>query len=86
MQQLQTIREQIEQTKTDIERAERQYDLNRAAELKYGTLPGLEASLKAAEQAADRNKESAAREGRSEPEEIAAVVSRWTGVPVKQAA
>src|SRR5438876_1197257 len=39
VQQLQTIREQIEQTKTDIERAERQYDLNRAAELKYGTLP-----------------------------------------------
>src|SRR5439155_10396857 len=50
--QLQAIREQIEQVKTDIERAERQYDLNRAAELKYGQLPELERKLKAAEVAA----------------------------------
>jgi ATP-dependent Clp protease ATP-binding subunit ClpB len=84
VQQLQTIREQIEQTKTDIERAERQYDLNRAAELKYGTLPGLEAKLKAAEQAADRNKESALVKEEVSEEEIAAVVSRWTGVPVSK--
>src|SRR6185312_7838057 len=58
VQQLQTIREQIEATKTDIERAERQYDLNRAAELKYGQLPELEAKLKAAEAAADRDKDN----------------------------
>lgn len=84
VQQLQTIREQIEQTKTDIERAERQYDLNRAAELKYGTLPGLEGKLKAAEQAADRNKENALVKEEVSEEEIAAVVSRWTGVPVSK--
>ena len=84
VQQLQTIREQIEQTKTDIERAERQYDLNRAAELKYGILPGLEGKLKAAETAADRNKENALVKEEVSEEEIAAVVSRWTGVPVSK--
>jgi len=82
VQQLQTIREQIEQTKTDIERAKRQYDLSRAAELEYGTLPGLESKLKAAEAAADRNKDSALVKEEVSEEEIAAVVSRWSGVPV----
>ncbi len=82
--QLQTIREQIEATKTDIERAERQYDLNRAAELKYGTLPELEKTLANAEATADRNKDSRLVKEEVSEEEIAAVVSRWTGVPVSK--
>ena len=82
VQQLQTIREQIEQTKTDIERAERQYDLNRAAELKYGTLPELEKKLHAAESEADRDQDSRLVKEEVNEDEIAAIVSRWTGVPV----
>ncbi|HEY2910141.1 MAG TPA: AAA family ATPase, partial [Gemmataceae bacterium] len=82
--QLQTIREQIEATKTDIERAERQYDLNRAAELKYGTLPELEKKLANAEATADRDKDSRLVKEEVSEEEIAAVVSRWTGVPVSK--
>ncbi|HXD88929.1 MAG TPA: ATP-dependent chaperone ClpB [Urbifossiella sp.] len=82
--QLQTIREQIEATKTDIERAERQYDLNRAAELKYGTLPELEKKLANAEAIADRDKDSRLVKEEVSEEEIAAVVSRWTGVPVSK--
>jgi ATP-dependent Clp protease ATP-binding subunit ClpB len=84
VQQLQTIREQIEQVKTDIERSERQYDLNRAAELKYGKLPELENKLKAATAAADRNKENALVKEEVSEEEIAEVVSRWSGVPVSK--
>ncbi len=84
VQQIQTIREQIEQVKTDIERAERQYDLNRAAELKYGRLPELEKKLKAAEDAADRDKDHRLVKEEVGEEEIAAVVSRWTGVPVSR--
>jgi ATP-dependent Clp protease ATP-binding subunit ClpB len=84
VQQIQTIREQIEQVKTDIERAERQYDLNRAAELKYGQLPDLEKKLKAAEDAADRDKDQRLVKEEVGEEEIAAIVSRWTGVPVSR--
>jgi ATP-dependent Clp protease ATP-binding subunit ClpB len=50
VQKLRALREQIEQTKIEVERAERSYDLNRAAELKYGKLAGLENELKAAEE------------------------------------
>jgi ATP-dependent Clp protease ATP-binding subunit ClpB len=84
VQQIQAVREQIEQVKTDIERAERQYDLNRAAELKYGRLPELEKRLAAAEAAADRDKDNRLVKEEVGEEEIAAVVSRWTGVPVSK--
>jgi ATP-dependent Clp protease ATP-binding subunit ClpB len=82
--QLQALREQIEQAKTDIERAERQYDLNRAAELKYGKLPELEKKLAAAEAAVERDKDHRLVKEEVGEEEIAAVVSRWTGVPVSR--
>jgi ATP-dependent Clp protease ATP-binding subunit ClpB len=84
VQQIQAIREQIEQVKTDIERAERQYDLNRAAELKYGKLPELEKKLAAAEAAADRDKDNRLVKEEVGEEEIAAIVSRWTGIPVSK--
>jgi ATP-dependent Clp protease ATP-binding subunit ClpB len=80
--QVQAVREQIEQTKTEIERAERQYDLNKAAELKYGKLPELEKKLAAAEATSSRDKTNKLIKEEVGEEEIAAVVSRWTGVPV----
>ncbi len=84
VQQVQAIREQIEQTKIEIERAERQYDLNKAAELKYGKLPELEKKLAAAEAASDRQKDNRLVKEEVGEEEIAAIVSRWTGVPVEK--
>ena len=84
VQQVQTIREQIEQTRNDIALAERQYDLNRAAELKYGKLPELEKKLAALEATADREKDNKLVKEEVGEEEIAAVVSRWTGVPVSK--
>ena len=79
---LRTLREQIDQVKTEIDQAERAYDLNRAAELKYGKLRELTAKLAAAESvAASPNKLLKEEVGE---EDIAAVVSRWTGVPVSR--
>ena len=79
---LQTIREQIDATKFEIERAEREYDLSKAAELKYGRLPELQRRLELLEQApSDANADRLLNEEVGE-EDIAAVVSRWSGVPV----
>ena len=84
VQQVQGIREEIEHTKVEIERAERQYDLNRAAELKYGTLPDLEKKLQAVEELSSRNKDNRLVKEEVSEEEIAGIVSRWTGVPVSK--
>jgi ATP-dependent Clp protease ATP-binding subunit ClpB len=83
VQRLRTLREQIDQVKVDIEKAERQYDLNKAAELKYGKLTELESKLKA-EDTRLAEKQSGKRLLKEEvdEEDIAQVVSRWTGVPV----
>jgi len=80
---LQVLREQIEQVRQQIEVAEREYDLNRAAELKHGKLPQLEAELKSLEQVedADDAEPRLVREEVSE-DEIAGIVARWTGIPV----
>ncbi len=77
---IQQLREQIEQTRRDIEAAERAYDLNRVAELQHGVLPGLEKQLAELEQAA-HGQDSLLQEEVTE-EEIAQVVARWTGIPV----
>ncbi len=85
VQKLRQIREQVEQTKAEIAQAERQYDLNRAAELKYGKLTGLERQLEE-ESARFARKQEQSRLIKEEvdEEDIAAVVSRWTGVPVSK--
>jgi ATP-dependent Clp protease ATP-binding subunit ClpB len=85
VQQLRALREQIEQTKTDIELAERQYDLNRAAELKYGKLLTLERQLKAEEERLS-HQDGASRLIKEEvdEEDIAEVVNRWTHIPVSK--
>jgi ATP-dependent Clp protease ATP-binding subunit ClpB len=79
---LQGLREQIEQVRHEIEKAERQYDLNKAAELKHGKLPSLEQALKAEE--VTISGDGAPRLLREEvtEEEIAGIVARWTGIPV----
>jgi ATP-dependent Clp protease ATP-binding subunit ClpB len=82
VQNLRTLREQIDQVRIDIEKAERAYDLSRAAELKYGTLGQLTAKLARAESVAS-NPDKLLKEEVGE-EDIAAVVSRWTGVPVSR--
>jgi len=80
---LRQLRERVEQTKAQIEQAERQYDLNRAAELKYGTLAGLEKQLnEASEKFASPQAQSRLIKEEVDEEDIAEVVSRWTGVPV----
>jgi ATP-dependent Clp protease ATP-binding subunit ClpB len=82
---IQDIREQIEKVRYDIEVAERQYDLNKAAELRHGRLPELERRLKAEEDLLNRQEggERLLREEVTE-EEIAEIVSRWTGIPVSR--
>ena len=76
------VREQIDDVRRQVEDAERRQDLNRAAELKYGTLPDLEQHLEQlSERAADGGGTRLLREEVTE-EEIAEIVSRWTGIPV----
>ncbi|HEX5605727.1 MAG TPA: ATP-dependent chaperone ClpB [Candidatus Binatia bacterium] len=78
------IKEQIEKTKLDMEQAERQYDLNRVAELKYGKLVQLERQLADEE---NRQKEQGNMQLIKEEvdeDDIAAVVARWTGIPVSK--
>lgn len=79
---VQGLREQIEGVRREVEKAERQYDLNKAAELKHGKLPGLLRDLEREE--ADIAKEGATRLLREEVTEgeIAEIVARWTGIPV----
>ena len=83
---LQKLREDIEQTNADISAAERNYDLNKAAELKYGKLPALKKELDEAEDAAEKQKEKANSLLRDKvtDEEIARIVGRWTGIPVSK--
>ncbi len=75
------MREEIEATRLEIEQAERAYDLNRVAELRYGKLPELEKRLKELEEKQKARGEALLKEVVTE-EEIAEVVSRWTGIPV----
>ena len=83
---VQNIREQIEQTNAAIEKAEREYDLNKAAELKYGQLPSLQKQLEEEEQKADQHSPSQTNllRDRVTDEEIARIVARWTGIPVEK--
>ena len=81
---VQALREQIEQTGAAIEKAQREYDLNKAAELKYGRLPELQKQLAAEEKLAAEKKEASLLRDRVTDEEIARIVARWTGIPVEK--
>ncbi|MCG3135134.1 MAG: Chaperone protein ClpB [Planctomycetes bacterium] len=81
---LRGVREQIEQTRKEVEKARRAYDLNKAAELEYGKLPALQRQLDAEEKALKSKQGGAGGMVREEvtEDEIAAIVARWTGIPV----
>ncbi len=82
---LQQIRQRIEDLKPHIEKAEREYDLNRVAELRYGTLPRLERELHDEEEQLDRKKgKTRLLKEEVDEEDIADVISRWTGIPVSR--
>lgn len=77
------LREHLERLRRELEEAEGNYDLNKAAELRHGKIPAIEKELKEAEEMGAHNKQEnrLLREEVSE-EEIADIVSRWTGIPV----
>jgi ATP-dependent Clp protease ATP-binding subunit ClpB len=77
------LRKQIEETKVAIEKAERAYQLDKVAELRYGRLNELETKLKEAEQVLTERKTMLLKEEVDE-EDIAQVVSRWTGIPISK--
>ena len=67
-----------------LRKAQREYDLNKAAELKYGKLPQLQKQLEAEEKLANEKKEDSLLRDRVTDEEIARIVARWTGIPVEK--
>ena len=79
---VQQLKSQIEQTNAEIEMAERKYDLNKAAELKYGKLPQLQKELKAAEEESGEEAKNTLLRNKVTEEEIAKIIERWTGIPV----
>ena len=81
---IQQLRERLEDLNRQIESAERQYDLEKAAELKYGRRPALERELEAMEAKAAQAREHSILRDRVTDEEIARIVERWTGIPVSR--
>jgi ATP-dependent Clp protease ATP-binding subunit ClpB len=82
---LQSVKEKIEQTRLDMERAERQNQLETVARLRYGTLRELETQLHEGEQRLKAlQSESALLKEEVDAEEIAQIVSRWTGIPISR--
>jgi ATP-dependent Clp protease ATP-binding subunit ClpB len=85
VQKIRSIREQIEQTRLEAEKAEREYDLNRAAELRYGALSQLEKQLRDYEDGLDRqHTRGRLLKEEVDEEDIAEVVCRWTNIPVSK--
>ena len=80
---LSALREEIEQVNRDIATAQQQYDLNKAAELQYGKLPQLQKELEAEEEKVKNQDLSLVHESVTE-DEIARIISRWTGIPVNK--
>ena len=78
---VQKIREEIEQVNKEIQKAQQDYDLNKAAELQYGRLPQLKKQLESEEERVKEKELSLVHEAVT-AEEIARIISRWTGIPV----
>ena len=82
---VQGLREEIEKVNGDIAKAEREYDLNKAAELKYGKLPSLQKQLEEEEKIAEEAKSgNSLLRNKVTDEEIARIIGRWTGIPVSK--
>ena len=80
---VQKLREELEAVNNEIQVAEREYNLNRAAELKYGKLPEIKKQLELEEERVKNEEHTIVHENVSE-EEIAKIVSRWTGIPISK--
>ncbi len=78
------LKQKIESIKNEIDEASRNYDLERLAKLKYGDLPEAEKELKKAQEKEDEQQESTMIKEEVTEEEIAEIVSKWTGIPVKR--
>lgn len=78
------LKKRLEQARKDLVDAQEEYDLNKSAELSYGIIPDLERQLKAAEEAAQQDQDTRLLREAVTEEEIADIVSRWTGVPVSR--
>ncbi len=79
---IRALKEELEQARRQMEEAERSYDLNKAAELKYGTLQRLEKELAEAEASAAAEDASRLLKEEVRPDDVAEIVARWTGIPV----
>ncbi len=78
------LKKRLEQARVDLENAQEEYDLNRSAELSYGIIPDLERQLKQAEEEAQQDHEGRLLREAVTEEEIADIVSRWTGIPISR--
>lgn len=78
------LKKRLEQARKDLVDAQEEYDLNKSAELSYGIIPDLERQLKAAEETAQQDQDTRLLREAVTEEEIADIVSRWTGVPVSR--
>ena len=78
------LRAEIEKTNADIERAQNEYDLGKAAELKYGKLPSLQKELEGLEETVRKNDGDTLLRDEVTDDEIARIVARWTGIPVSK--
>ncbi|MBQ8841172.1 MAG: AAA family ATPase, partial [Ruminiclostridium sp.] len=82
---LQDLRKEMEEISGEIEKAKREYNLNKAAELQYGRLPKLRAELEEAERLAEKSKnDNTLLRDKVTEEEIAKIIGRWTGIPVSK--
>ena len=79
---VQKLREELEQANAQLEKAQREYDLEKAAQLQYGTIPTLQKQLQEEEAVASNRKENNLLRDKVTEEEIARIVERWTGIPV----
>ena len=79
---VQKLREDLEQANAQLEKAQREYDLEKAAQLQYGTIPALQKQLQEEEAIAANQKENQLLRDKVTEEEIARIVERWTGIPV----
>jgi ATP-dependent Clp protease ATP-binding subunit ClpB len=82
--QIRNLKEQLDSARGKLEKSEREYDLNKVAELKYGTIPGIEGKLKEKEQIIKENNEGAMLKEEVTDKEISEIVSKWTGIPVSR--
>ena len=81
---VQKLREELEEANAALTKAQREYDLNRAAELQYGRIPQLQKELEASEAAAGEDRQASLLRDKVTQEEVAKIVERWTGIPVSR--